>query len=129
MEAQAVGLDDQIESRPVEVDAAAVEEPLRLRPRKAGAARDASEALLEHRVRHDEGVAVEQSPDRARPPARGFAEVIQVDEVAVDSLVDDALELKLVELARQVNNGADRAGCRDAVLHSDVERSPPMNRD
>src|SRR3954469_3616161 len=98
MEAQAVRLDDQIESRPVEVDAAAVEVPLRLRSRKAGAAGDAGEALLEHRVRHDEGVAVEQPPDRARPPARSLAELIQVDEVPVHGLVDYALEPKLVQL-------------------------------
>src|SRR4051794_17682629 len=109
MEAQAVGLDDQVESRPVEVDAAAVEVPLRLRPRKAG---DAGEALLEHRVGDDERVAVEQPADRARPPARSLAELIQVDEVPVHGLVDYALEPKLVQLARQINNGADRAGCR-----------------
>jgi hypothetical protein len=120
MEAQAVGFDDQVQRRPVEVDAPAIEVPLGLGQREAGPTNDAKEALLEHRVCNDERVAIEQPHDGARATTGGGAQLVEVDEIAVHRLVDRALELDLVEVPGDVDDGADRAGGRDAVVDPDV---------
>jgi hypothetical protein len=117
---KAVGLDDEAQVGPVEVDAVVAQPDLGLRERKAGGAGEREEELLEPRLGEDERVAVEQ-PAQARDagaPREGvqrFAQAFRVDPVAVVGFVHGFLELMPRNTHGEVDEGGDRAGHGDPV--------------
>src|SRR5437899_599166 len=95
--AEAVGLDDQPEVRPVEVDLEAVHPRLRLWLWEAGPACDGEEDALELGGCKDEGEAVEELAQRLRshspgPLIEGRRQRFGVDEVELVRLVDCRFE-------------------------------------
>ncbi len=123
--AQPVGLDDQAELRPEEVDSEAVEVSLRQRRGQTGAPGDRQEAPLELGLGEGEGVALEQAPERGRAalgPAAGErrAQSLRIDEVEPVRLVDESLELARGQAGGEVQHGADRTGDTDAVEGREV---------
>jgi hypothetical protein len=97
---QPVGLDDQAQVGPVEVDAKAVYAALGQRRRQAYAADERQEAPLELAVSQAQGLAIEQRAQRGHPslpdPAvkRG-PQPLGIDEVEPVGFVDGRLELRL----------------------------------
>jgi hypothetical protein len=96
VEAEAVGLDDELQTRPVEVDAATGVAALCLRIGQPGFTDDSQEPLLQARVGHYVRVPVEEGGDlgRAAPPCHAgdrAAQAVRGHEIAVGRLVDRAL--------------------------------------
>jgi hypothetical protein len=137
VEAQAVGLDDQAEIGPVEVDLEAVQPHARLWLRQPEVAHDPEEAALEFRVGQRERPAVENlskgpDPGLARSVVQGFPKRLRIAEIALVGLVDRRLERFGLEPWRDVDDGPERAGNGDAAAGRDLlrlEAPPPVNDD
>jgi hypothetical protein len=119
--AQAVGLDDEAEVRPEEVDPEAVEPLLcegRGQTRPPG---DGEKAALELRVGEGEGVAVEEVAKGGSATAgKRRPQPLRIDEVEPVGCVDHGLELALRQEAGEIEQRPDRAGHRYAVAQHDL---------
>jgi hypothetical protein len=103
--AEAVGLHHEAEGGPEEVDFEAVDELFAERRRQSRGGRDWTEEDLEIGVGKAEGESVEQLaqwPDArlAGIPMEGAPERLGVDQIALVSVVDRALEGKRIEFDR-----------------------------
>ncbi len=122
--AQAVGLDDQAVVGEEEVGLITEEMVLGQRDRQAGRHRQGTEEDLQVRVREAEDVAVEEGGEPlhaglALVAVERGAEGLGIHEVELVGLVDGALEAQVVEFGRQVDQGLDRIGDRDAAPPGD----------
>src|SRR4051794_16334807 len=120
MKATAVGLDDQVEFGPEEVDAEAVDAVLRLRQREAGSPGDRQKEALEVAVGEDVGLAVEELAEPLQPAARRrhadhFAQRLGMDEVKLVGLIDGRFELARSKRCREVDERLRWWCRRDAV--------------
>jgi hypothetical protein len=98
VEASAVGFDDQVQGRPVEVDPVAAESRLRIRHRQSGPSDDWQETALELGFRQAERLAVEDAAQAGSAAARflgGRAQAVRADEVELVGFVDRGLEAVL----------------------------------
>jgi len=123
--AEPVGLHDQAELGPVEVDAEAVHVALRQWRGQARTARDRKETALELGVGEGEGVAVEQTAERGDAalscaPFERRAEAVGIDQVELVGLVGGGLELVRREALREIKQRAHDTRERDAVAVRDV---------
>jgi hypothetical protein len=121
---EAVGLDYQVEIRPVEVDLEAVPTRAGERPWKAGGEsqgrkrRSSSESVREN-------VRRSSSSRSCRTPAptqlgKGGAEFFGIGQTELVSLVDCCLERTWIEPSREINKRAVRCRHRNAVASRDV---------
>src|ERR1044072_2631504 len=131
---QPVGLDDEIEIWPGEVDAVAVQPYLGIRGRKARAADEPQELALESGI--GSGVMVEQRTQAACAGPRlqcldCLAQPLPGDQLATICLADSALELIAAEAGGEVDQGRDGIGDRDTVHHTLIliEMGLPVDSD
>lgn len=120
MVAEAIGLDDQAEIGPVEVDFDAGDDLFAQGLRKAGRSGDGTEKDLQVGIREEKGVPVEkpaQATHAGLPGKAGeaFPQFLSVDQVALVGLVDGSLEPSRLELNRQVDEGAGWGRYRNPV--------------
>ena len=133
--AEAVGLDDEAEVGPEEVDPIAAEAALGLGRGKAGLADDREEAPLERVRGAAEGLRVEDplQPTDARAArllVERRAESVGADQVEAVGLVDGVFDLLRRQLGREVDEDRDGIGDRDAAdepRRSEVR--PPVQAD
>src|SRR4051794_8065684 len=123
--AQAVGLYNESELWPVEVDAEAVEPLLSFGLWETGLAGDRHEALLVHGVGHREGAVVEKLAERPRAWTRHgvlqrLAQRLRIDQVELVGLVDGPLGLAGRQASSQVDQRADRRRDGDVVAAREV---------
>src|SRR4051794_7595992 len=123
--AQAVGLYNESELWPVEVDAEAVQPPLSFGLWETGLAGDRHEALLVHGVGHREGAVVEKLAERPRAwtglgVVERLAQRLGIDEVELVGLVDGPLGLGGWQARGEVDEGADRRCHWDVVVGCEV---------
>jgi hypothetical protein len=113
--AEAVGLDDEAEVGPVEVDLEIVDDLFGERRREPGVGSERPEEEFEFVVGEAEGMAVEEIAQRAHarlPRAlieRG-AQRLRIDPVALVGLVDGALEFAWGHLGGDIDQRLDRPG-------------------
>ncbi len=110
---EAVGLDDQTQIAPVEVDDEPIQADAGLRLGQARAPRDREEPALQLRFGQYERVAVEEvaehlDPALPRPRGELGSELIGADQVQLVGLVDGALEAGEVQFDGEVDEGAGR---------------------
>jgi hypothetical protein len=139
--AEAVGLDDEAESGPEEVDSIATQTALGLGWRDAGLADDREEAPLERVRRATEGLRVEDplQPTDARTGRlilERRAEVGRADQVEAVGLVDGIFDVGRAQFHRQVDEDRDRIADRDATdeprwpkVRAPVQADPPPPRE
>jgi len=113
--AQAVGLDDQAEIGPEEVDAKAADDLAGKRERQAGGAREGEEPALELGVGEREGGCVEQVAQhtdarRSREALERPAQRPRRDQSELVGFVHGALELPGLQPRRQLDERARRRG-------------------
>ncbi len=134
--AQPVGLDDEAEVRPVEVDFELIHPLAGQRDGQAGLGasgrkRRSSSSLVSRKVRRSRiwrSLATPGSPARSSSARRSSR---RVHEVVFVRLVDRPLEPAPVEAEREVDQGLDRGRDGDAVLDGRVARAKgraAMNR-
>jgi hypothetical protein len=131
---ESVGLDDQPQLRPVEVDLVTVDDLPRQRARKPGPQGDRNERTLQAGPREAEGADIEDLPQRllARPRrhlVEARAQPLRIGEALDVGLVDDRLDLVARADRREVDDRAFRRGDRDAVPDRRLERSAPVNHE
>jgi hypothetical protein len=125
--AEAIGLDDEPEARPVEVDFEVVDPLAREGRRQTRFAREWEEATFQFLFGEAEGAAVE---DVAQPGDAGLshaglecrAQLRRMDEVVFVGLVDHPLDSAAVEPERKVDQSLDGGGGWDAVADGEVLR-------
>lgn len=118
--AQAVGLDDEAEVGPVEVDLEAVDDLFGERGRQAGRGGERAEKDLQVRVREAEGFGGQQRSEGAdsRFPPLVLERVSQfrgVDQVALIGFVHGALQRPRCQAGGEIEQGAHDRGGRDPV--------------
>jgi hypothetical protein len=123
--AQAVGLDDEPEARPEEIDRKSVHPFTRPWPWEAGPAGDRQEAAFELRVGEHERPSVERLAQHAQTgPARQLVErrpqAFRIGQVALVGFVDRRLELVAPEARGEIDECADRRGDGNPVLNRHV---------
>jgi hypothetical protein len=122
---QPVGLDDQAELGPVEVDPEAVDAASRAGPGKARPTRYRQEAPLELGVGEREGAAVEEPSKRRDPAATGHPverrpEPLGIHEPAPVGFVDRGLERARRQPGGEVDQGDDGPRNGDAPMAGDL---------
>ena len=130
MVAEAIGLDDEAEVGPEEIDLEVVDWVFAEGCGETGGGGDGTEVDLEVRVGEDEREAIEDPAEGldAGPPGvvvEGEAKCLRVDQVALVGVVDCPLQGDRAELRRQVEEGLDRGGDREPLVlphHVDGER-------
>jgi hypothetical protein len=122
--AQAVGLDDQTQVRPEEVDLEAIDPDFRLWRRQADVSRHRQKETLEARTRETEGAPVEPGPQTGhpwltaviherRPKSRGREEIEPI------RLVNHALHGHPVVTDGEINQGLHRTGYGNVIERPD----------
>jgi hypothetical protein len=133
--AQAVGLDDQAEVRPEEVDSVSIDSLLGERLREPGPARNPQESLFELGVGEGEGRTVENFTQHARAwialsVARRGAKLIRVDEIELVGFIYRSLHLWRCQLGREIDQSPAWSCGWNVLATRDVggtERRPPVD--
>ncbi|HUB98352.1 MAG TPA: hypothetical protein VMS11_00855 [Solirubrobacterales bacterium] len=123
--APAVGLDEEAQGGPEEVDFEVVDEDFGQLEGERCRERDRAKEEFQFLVREPEGVAVEDlakplDPGLAGIAVQSLAQLIRIDVVALVGLVDGALEAVGRFEGGVVEQGADRGGERDPVQGAQV---------
>jgi hypothetical protein len=118
--AEAVGLDDEAELRPEEVDAIATEPPLGGGRGKSRVADDREEPALQRVLGAAEGLRVEDPLEAAEPGAARLAiqrrpQPMRADQVEPVRLVDRVFDLVVGQARRQVDQDRDRIPDGDSM--------------
>src|SRR5215218_7601148 len=122
---EAVGLDDEIELRPMEINEVAVDPLASSRWRQAGVPDETQEAPLELGIGELEGPSVENLAKQghavdARVLVNRFPKRFRVDQGELVCLVHCCFERTVLEDRGEVNQGPGRGGDRDPVSARDV---------
>jgi hypothetical protein len=135
--AQAVGLHDQAEVRPVEIDLVAIHVAPGLGVREPRPVCDWQEETLQLGVGEGKRFAVEfHAHDRhARPagePLERGSQFLWTNQVELVGLADCGHELSLSQPGGQIDDRADRRGDRNSIAQHDLvseRRRSPVNHD
>jgi hypothetical protein len=123
--AKPVGLDDQAELRPVEVDFELVHPLAGKRDGQSGAGGDREESTFELLLGETKGAPVEDAAKQgharlAGAPIQRRTQFRRMHEVIFVRLVDRPLDATPVEPGRDVDQGLDGSGDRDVIPDRDV---------
>jgi hypothetical protein len=123
--APAVGLDDEAEAGPVEVDLEAIDDLFGERGWETGGRGKRPEEDFEFVVGETEGMAVEERAQRpnarlARVAVEGGAQRIRIDSVALVGLVDGPLQTLRRKFGRKIDEGPNWLSKRNIEKRSHV---------
>jgi hypothetical protein len=123
--AQAVGLDDETQGGPIEVDLEPVDPRSRLRHPEPRSSRNRQESTLELGLREPERAPVQELTKSANPGLRAeaferVAQPFRIDQVELVGLVHCPLERAASDARREVDKCAGDVGHGDAISRIDV---------
>lgn len=122
---ETIGLDDEAEIRPEEIDLEPVDVGFRQRGREARALGDRSEEHLQVGIGEAKGIPIQQvakrpDPGLARVAMESDSQFLWIDQIPLVSVVDRPLEGPEGEFGGEVEQGAGGTGNGDAAAPGDV---------
>jgi hypothetical protein len=128
---QAVGLDDQVQLWPEEIDAEAVDMGASLRRWEPRLADESQKSALELRVRQPENPALKDPNEHAYPSlaahlAQRSPQPLWIDQIQTIRLVDGYFQLGWLQPTPEINQSAGRARHWDSQTNTAIKGGEPV---